>query len=834
MRTSLGRLRRVAKRLRGLTSANYTITYVNGTLTVTAAATATAVSSSVNPSQPGQSVTFTATVSIVAPGAGTLSGSVIFRDGAADLATVPLAGGIATFSTTTLAVGNHTITAVFASASGDFTGSTSPDLIQTVNSTTGELPAITGVSPNQGSTAGGTVVTISGSNFLGVTAVRFGTVTATSFTIISAGQITATAPVHASGVFHIQVFTASGASDRVLADRFTYLAPAISAVSPNRGSTAGGTVVTITGTSFVGITVVRFGGIAATSFTVVSATELRATTPVHASGFVHVRVANAGDVSDLDADARFLYLAPHVNNVAPDSGSTAGGTLATITGTNFVGITAVRFGGVPAASFTVVSATEIRATSPVRASGTVHVRVVNAGDISDDVAADQFTYLAPAISGLSPNFGFVNGGAVVTITGTSFVGVTAVRFGGVPATSFTVVSPTRITATAPAHAEGVVHVRVVNAGDTSDLVAADQFRYVRPGVTDVTPDSGPTAGGTMVTILGANFFGVTAVRFGGIAAASFTVVSPTQITAVSPIHAPSEVHVLVTASGVVTAATAADRFTYLAPRVAGLTPDAGSTAGGILVTINGANFTGTTAVRFGTVAATSFTVVSPTRITAQAPAQASGVVDIRVVNAGATSAVAAAGRFTYAAPAVRYVFPDFGPTAGGTLVVIAGSHFVGVTVVRFGGVAANFAVLTPSWIIARAPAHAAGVVHVQVSNVGDSSDPVPAAQFTYVPSPGPGGSGGGSGWTRVPMAETLSGEPHTSRPSPADSVSPSGPNPEPSSAPRAPMVATSSRSAAADLLFTADDGSLNFAGAALRLSPADWDLLAWNLLDRRE
>src|SRR5262249_57552898 len=55
-----------------------------------------------------------------------------------------------------------------------------------------------------------------------------------------------------------------------------------------------------------------------------------------------------------------------------------------------------------------------------------------------------------------------------------------------------------------------------------------------PTVTNVNPNTGPTSGGTSVTITGTNFSEVTAVRFGSNAAGSFIVNSTTQITATSP------------------------------------------------------------------------------------------------------------------------------------------------------------------------------------------------------------------------------------------------------------------------------------------------------------
>ena len=90
--------------------------------------TTTTVSSSQNPSGAGQAVTFTATV---ASGSGTPTGSVTFKDGGTTLGTVALAGSTAAFTTSTLALGNHSITAVYGGG-GTFSASTSAVLTQSV------------------------------------------------------------------------------------------------------------------------------------------------------------------------------------------------------------------------------------------------------------------------------------------------------------------------------------------------------------------------------------------------------------------------------------------------------------------------------------------------------------------------------------------------------------------------------------------------------------------------------------------------------------------------------------------------------------------------------
>ena len=130
----------------------------SGTITqvVNKANTSTSVSSSVNPSVFGQSVTLTATVSATAPGSGTPTGTVNFKDGASTIGSCSaqtMAGGQATCSTSGLSVGTHaTITAVY-SGDGNFNGSTSSNFSQTVNKadtsttvTSSLNPAMTGQS----------------------------------------------------------------------------------------------------------------------------------------------------------------------------------------------------------------------------------------------------------------------------------------------------------------------------------------------------------------------------------------------------------------------------------------------------------------------------------------------------------------------------------------------------------------------------------------------------------------------------------------------------------------------------------------------------------------
>jgi len=624
----------------------------------------------------------------------------------------------ATSITATSPAGTGTVD-VTVTAPGGTSPTTPADLFTYV-----AAPTVTGLSPKAGPAAGGTMVTITGTGFTGASAVDFGTTLATSFSIVSATSITATSPA-GSGTVDVTVTTVGGKSATTPADQFSY-APTVSAISPTAGPFAGGTLVTITGTGFIGVTAVDFGTTSAPIVTV-SATSITATSPA-GTGVVDVTVATTAGTSPTTPADLFTYVAaPTVSGVSPNVGPGAGGTVVTITGTDFSGATAVDFGTTPALSFTVQTATSITATSPP-GTGVVDVTVTGSGGTSATSPADQFTY-GPKVSAIRPLAGPLGGGTSVTISGTGFTGATAVDFGPTAAQSFTVVSDTSITAVSPA-GTGVVNVTVTSPIATSATSAADLFTY-GPLVSSISPTSGPATGGTLVTITGLEFTGATAVDFGPTPAESFTVVSSTSITAVSPAGT-GTVDVTVTALGATSPTSTADLFTY-APTVTGISPTQGAAGGGTFVTITGTGFAGATAVDFGTTAA-AFEIESATLILAESPA-GTGVVDVTVTTPAGTSATSPADQFTYlGATTVSAISPNFGPAAGGTLVTITGTGFTGATAVIFGTTAAAFEIESATSILARSPA-GTGVVDVTVTTLSGMSATSPADQFTYVPAP---------------------------------------------------------------------------------------------------
>ena len=170
------------------------------------------------------------------------------------------------------------------------------------------VPLITGLDPATGSTVGGNTVTITGKYFTGATAVMFGAVAATSFTVVSSTSITAVAPVEPVGTIEVTVKTLGGLTAPNTTNQYAYVdPPAVTALSPATGPAAGGTSVTITGTSLSGATAVMFGAVAATDVTVVSATSITCTAPPEAAGTVAVTVTTPFGMSPTSSVDQYIY-----------------------------------------------------------------------------------------------------------------------------------------------------------------------------------------------------------------------------------------------------------------------------------------------------------------------------------------------------------------------------------------------------------------------------------------------------------------------------------------------------------------------------------------------
>jgi hypothetical protein len=606
------------------------------------------------------------------------------------------------------------------------------------------LATVTGISPSLGPAAGGTQITITGTNFTNASTVNFGTQAGTAVTYLSPTQLKVTAPAGSPGsAVDVRVSvqaTLSGSPTAVFStanssDKYTYQGPpTVNSVSPNAGSTAGGYDVKINGAGFTGATQVVIGGTTLAcpaQCTVSSDTSIDVPSmPAGTVGAVSVVVTTPNGSNP--ANSLFAYFAPSTGiTSSPTSGPV--GTTVTITGNNFAGRISVAFGANQATSFSVNSTSSITVIAPP-GTGTVPVTVTTpAGTFT---SANTFTYTVPptvSITSPAPPQGPQGASVVITASAGVLTGATAVQFGGVNATSFNINSTTQITAIAPP-GTGTVNVTVTTPNGTA--TTTNQFTYLgAPTVTSISPPSGPPAGNYQVIISGTSLTGVNAVKFGTTPATDFTYNSATQqITATVPAGV-NTVDVTVTTSlGTSAINRPGDQFTYTTvPAVSGISPTSGPSVGGTSVTITGNNFAGATAVKFGGVAVTPVST-SPTTIVVTSPA-GSGTVDVSVTTPAGSSATSAADRFTYIppAPTISGFTPNGGSTAGGTSVTISGTNLSGATSVTFGTIAAVITANSAGSITVTTPP-GTGLVALTVTTPGG---PVTSTgKFTYTaPTP---------------------------------------------------------------------------------------------------
>lgn len=254
-------------------------------------------------------------------------------------------------------------------------------------------PNVTSISPASGTTAGGTAVTITGTNLNGATAVSIGGVAATGVTVVSASSITATTPAHAAGAVNVVVTTPDGTG--TLTNSYTFVAPAppvANAVSETVAANSTGNAIALNITGGVA-TSVAIGTQAANGTANASGTSITYTPTAGFFGpdsFTYTASNADGTSAAATVSITVRPPVPVLSGISPASGTIAGGTAVTITGTNLTGATGVSIGGVPATGFTINGATSISATTPANRAGAVDIVVTAPG--GSGTLANGFTY----------------------------------------------------------------------------------------------------------------------------------------------------------------------------------------------------------------------------------------------------------------------------------------------------------------------------------------------------------------------------------------------------------------------------------------------------------
>lgn len=533
-----------------------------------------------------------------------------------------------------------------------------------------------------------------------------------------------------------------------------YPAPIITELTLNNGHVNGGEDVVINGQYFRPSPSITFGTISASNIRYISSNQVVVTAPASVQGSVYVSLQNDDKQS---AKAEYRYWAiPEITNIAPSSGPLAGGTSVRIDGKYFMRGLKVKFGDQQASSVAYYTGYITTLTPPGLQPGAVDVTLTNPDETSVTVPGG-FTYEAPpvppapSITSITPNTGFIQGGDLVIIEGKNFTSTTKVYFGGIQANGFYYYNSGKVRVTAPAASQpGPVEVKLVNP-DGQETVIPNGYTYMAPPlpptpeVTSIEPNTGLIAGGYNVIINGTNFASGLKVYFGGVQGTSVYLYNSGSFRVVCPPAAqagPVDVKIINPDGQSV---TVPNGFTYtepprIIPAITSVSPASGSTEGGNLVYIDGANFKSGVQVYFGTTPGTGVFLYDSTRLRVNAPAGAAGVVDITVKNSDGESATLS-GAYTYVIPqpTVASITPNTGLTAGGYTVTISGTNFRSGVKVYFGTQESSSVFYSSSASIrAQVPAASAGTVDVRIVNP-DGTYVVSPAGFTYtepvIPNP---------------------------------------------------------------------------------------------------
>lgn len=357
----------------------------------------------------------------------------------------------------------------------------------TTSGSASPAPTVTAVAPTSGPAAGGTSVTISGTNFQAGATVTFGGAAATGVNVAGATSITATTPAHAAGAVDVVVRNPDSLNG-TLNSGFTYSGP------PAAGEIvlyAAEAPVRVGNWSVVGDGTAAGGSrIASTDFGAPKIVTPLANPPDY---FEISFNANAGTAYHLWMRGRAQADSPYNDSVhvqfsdSVDGGGAAHWRIGSAESQEYnledcFGCTVQGWGWQDNAWPTGTAAALIYFQNG--GAHTMRVQVREDGLSLDQIVLSPSTYLnsapgalrndttilpksggpaaAPTVSAIAPTSGTTAGGTSVTITGTGFVSGATVTLGGTAATAVTVVNSTSVTATTPAHAAGAVSVVVRN------------------------------------------------------------------------------------------------------------------------------------------------------------------------------------------------------------------------------------------------------------------------------------------------------------------------------------------------------------------------------------
>ncbi len=292
----------------------------------------------------------------------------------------------------------------------------------------------------------------------------------------------------------------------------------------------------------------------------------------------------------------------------------------------------------------------------------------------------------PSIGLVAPASG-VTGGQV-TIIGTNLGDTTGVKFGSLPA-SFTIVSTTEVRATVP---DGAIAAKI---SVTTPTGAANSPQLFTPtlSITSFSTHSGPA--GTVLDIRGIGFAPGSSVKFNGTASSGVTYINPGEVKATVPATATSGPIALSDALGTARAGGTYTVTPSVAPTISSFTP--ASTITGTKVMITGTYLSGASSIKFGSLAASNFTIYSPTQLAVRVP---DGAIAAPISVITAAGSATSTDSFTPTLSITGFT-PASGPA--GTIVDITGIGFTPTSSVKFNGTNATTTYIGPSEVKATVP-----------------------------------------------------------------------------------------------------------------------------------
>ncbi len=514
---------------------------------------------------------------------------------------------------------------------------------------------IVDVQPASGPPKGLQLVEIRGGGFREDARVIFGGSEALDVTVTSAGLIYALTPPYVPATVSVVVVNPD-ASQAELSAAYRYEnSLEFDAIEPSLGPISGGTPVRVTGSGLAGTEAVLFEGREALKVQVIDDTQLLAITPPgYRPGSSHLHIVT-GTRAVKFSNAFSYFEEPAVEGMAPLHSAPSGGGTLTLTGSGLVAEATVSIGDATAPVLaTSDDASRLVVRIPANEEGRYDIVVSTVhGQIRMPEAFVYRTTDSLELVNVWPQSGTALGGDEVSlaVVGLESAQGLIVRFGGEPAKlrAFDV-DQDLILVRSPVGTPGALADIEVSL-DAGDTTLDDVWRWTPSlSVTDISPDRGPSDGGTRVEIRGQGFETENLyVRLGALPVGGLDVVDDSLLSFTTPPGSPGYASLRISTDSA--SVKLPDAYVYEAGEtlVWAVEPDYGSIAGNTLVTAYGTDLPDGVTVLFGGTAATDVVQLSPNIIAFRAPrADAIGPVDIRLSGDGLETTLADA--YTYFDP----------------------------------------------------------------------------------------------------------------------------------------------------------------------------------------